>query len=111
MRLGAGVPFFAMLGVVIVLGAAVMFFLFNGRNNNGSPVATTTNTPVQESIPSTSTSDTAMNPAMATSTPVQPEATFTKQPSTPVPMLPQVRHRPMLPVSPFSSIPREKKKI
>jgi hypothetical protein len=82
-RKSTGVVSYALLGVVAVVAATAVYFLLNGRENNVSPGAAITNTPVQESIRATSTSDTAIDQPVAMSTPMQPDATSTQ----PVPTL------------------------
>ena len=86
-RMRTGTTFFAVFGVVIVLGAAATIFLSTARGQNKSPTLSSTTAPVQPAIQATSTSDLSTNPVMVTSTPVQPEATSTKQLLTPAPMV------------------------
>ena len=86
-RKKAGVTSFAFFGVVVALGAAVLFFLFSTRDQNRGPDSSSINTPVQTANQPTSSPEASTNPMMTTSTPVQPNATLTKQPPTPAFMI------------------------
>lgn len=75
--------FYAVLGVIAVLGVAAMFFLLNGRGAETIPDVNNTTTPVETLVQSTASSDTSMISIMETPSPIPLNATITETSAAP----------------------------